>query len=439
MKKWIAILLVLIMVLSLAACDFTAPTVKPNNSDPTTSGSTPAPTEPTHTTKPTDPTPTQPPELTAAEKILAAVQRTRSARSFVVQFGSINEFMGEKEEDFATAYMMIDENGSMTGLVTEPFEVWETGEIVDRALYINGKVAYEFDPYSEINGEFGYYKHTSGTGFGPEMLFADIEGFIENPDFLADFCAKELTAETLENGDTRYQVANASTQDLMDLLGVDPSEGEEPTVGGMPIESMTVTLDLTASGYLSKLAYTIQLYMAEMDMRMTMELFVDIDRHDETLDIQAPEFVAEREIGKGWNQYHIHENGYEAVYQVETENEETFCVFAGMENDYESTQVIPVYKVLKEVEGLTVKYVQDVSTNSFQNTAYIEKLILPEGVAYRGWTDREHTQLFFESEKGSVDNHFYVIGEEENYYACVKAAYYAGEWEYAEGVPAPKE
>lgn len=439
MKKWIASLLALIMVLSLAACDLTAPTTKPNNTDPTTTGSTPAHTEPTHTTRPTEPAPTQPPELTAAEKILAAVQRTRSAKSFMVQFGSITEVLGEKEEEFATAYMMIDESGSMTGLVTEPFEVWETGEIIDRALYINGNVGYELDPYLELYGEFGYYKHTSSTGFGPETLFADIEGFIENPDFLADFCASELTAETLENGDTRYQVANASILDLVTLLGAELSEGEEPSIDGMPIENMTVTLDLTATGYLSKLAYTIHVYMAELDMRMTMELFVDIDRHDETLDIQAPEFVAERENGKGWNQYHIHENGYEAVYQVESENEETFCVFEGMENDYDSTQVIPVYKVLKEVDGLPVKYVQDVSTNLFQNTAYIEKLILPEGVAYRGWTDREHTQLFFESEKGSVENHFYVIGEEENHYAGIKAAYYAGEWEYVDDVPVPKQ
>ena len=249
MKKWIASLLALIMVLSLAACDLTAPTTKPNNTDPTTTGSTPAHTEPTHTTRPTEPAPTQPPELTAAEKILAAVQRTRSAKSFMVQFGSITEVLGEKEEEFATAYMMIDESGSMTGLVTEPFEVWETGEIIDRALYINGNVGYELDPYLELYGEFGYYKHTSSTGFGPETLFADIEGFIENPDFLADFCAGELTAETLENGDTRYQVANASILDLVTLLGAELSEGEEPSIDGILPPPQAVRNQLFAAGY----------------------------------------------------------------------------------------------------------------------------------------------------------------------------------------------
>ena len=151
-NKTIALLLVLalLMVLSLAACGDIAPTTTAGKQEPT-NGSTPTGSTPVGSTPaPTEPSSSQPPELTDAETILAAIERTRNAKSFMVQFGSITEVLSEKEEEFATAYMMIDESGSMTGLVTEPFEVWETGEIIDRALYINGNVGYELDPYLEL-------------------------------------------------------------------------------------------------------------------------------------------------------------------------------------------------------------------------------------------------------------------------------------------------
>ena len=150
--------------------------------------------------------------------------------------------------------------------------------------------------------------------------------------------------------------------------------------------------------------------------------------------MQKPDFIDRIEESKDWTECRIIENGLEVIYGSDYESG---YVFRGPA--YRS-QYTEVYKILAEIDGKPVTLATD---NRYYG--HIGKLVLPEGVSFRGEyydsnPEKVNIELYFESTEESVrdGNYFNIIGQEtDEHLMAVKAAYYAGEWEYVDGVPTP--
>ena len=352
-----------------------------------------------------------------------AIAKTTAAKSYVIQYGTVSEYQGYKNEDLTTVMLSKDSNGTITALSTDS---------LNYIIYVCGNVAYHQGSYSFHQ----YIKHLSNVPFGVDIFLSEYSEFFLNKNFLKDFVG-QTPAITETDNETVYTISGPETVYQV-LMGTPLSEDQIAEMYGIPIEECTFSLYVSVDGYFTGFAMTHYWREKETDILQSNCVMLSFDKLNTEVTIEEPAFVAHTEQ---WEAYHIHENGYEAVYEWDyTEEARIVYEFRGMENDYSSTQIVPIYKVLSEIEGMPVVRVTDVSTNMFQNTAYIEKLVLPEGVSFWGCSgeDRPKTEIYFESPREHLNNRFYTMEEEKHGEdVLIKAAYYAGEWEYVDGIPTP--
>ena len=392
------------------------------------------------TTQPDDNNPPSDPASTAALNALtAAAEKTQSAKSFVITYGATREFkeLDQFYEDMYTQTVTIDENGTYTSILES-----DDGNM----SYYSGNEGYGIDTYIYPTG---YIHYISPTPFGADRIFSDLNEIVLNPNFLTDFCSFK-PAESSSEGTTEYRIDKLQVEQLFELLmGKKPSD-EDINMDGT-VTNTGAVLKINAEGYLSELSYGMQME-GEVDgttvtaINTVVIRFSDINKD---ITITAPEWSESfyENIKRGY-QVHYCENGYEAVYfyDINFNSSEGRFTFSGMAAYYDDELVVPVYKVLDNIRGIPVIAATDVCENSFAENVYIEKLILPVGVCFGGVSFSEprlldNTELYFERAAGYDENdHFVIIGEENpgEYWLEVKAAYYAGEWEYVNGIPTPK-
>lgn len=374
------------------------------------------------------------------EILTAAAAKTKNAKSFVIQYGEINESeaMDMYYEDLYTQTVKIDEDGQYTSLLTN-----EDGEIV----YYSGNTG------CELYGPDDYILYVSDEPFGADVIFDYFAEVVTNADFVEDFCALNPTLITTNSG-AEYKVTGLTVDQLYELMMGNPAED-----GGIDMDSATITntevvVTVNSSGYFTGVEFSMVME-GEVDgavLSATTSFCIRLNSINESIDIQQPEWMATffDDLQSGCKVYYC-ENGYEAVYSYELYGfgwdvgDEPHFVFEGIEASYDDELVVPVYKVLDSINGIPVTVAADVCENSFAENVYIEKLVLPVGVSfgYYGFSDSRllsNTELYFEREAGYDENDkFVVIGEDNPFdYIEVKAAYYAGEWEYVDGVPTPK-
>lgn len=431
MKRILALLLAAMMLLSLAACE--------RDDTPTTTASKPGESNPTSSSTSTPTTPEEPDVLSV---LTDAIAKTMSAKSYVMQHGMVAEFQGEEFEDLTTVMVSKATDGTLTALSTKSAYIYDYQDYIDDIIYVCGNVAYQQDAYIVPTR---CYKHISDTSFGVDMV-VDPSNYTEmfpNENLLSDFVA-QTPVVTESDGETVYTISGIEI--IYQVMSGTPwPEDQAPEMDGMQYEGVFLSMRVNAKGYFSGFSLDMKLYDAESDMHATQNLVMSIDKLDEEVTIEEPAFIAET---KQWDEYHIHENGYEAVYTVDTDYDGEYterlgkiCVFRGMVYDRNDPPIIPVYKVLAEIDGIPVAFV--LSYDDYPYIACIEKLIMPKGVSFGiRHCDGMHpdTELYFESTEEELNNYIYVIGNEyDGWGQGVKAAYYAGEWEYVDGIPTPIE
>ncbi|MDD6204223.1 MAG: hypothetical protein PUC05_04460 [Firmicutes bacterium] len=410
MKKWIAVLLAVLTVLTFTACNEEGPshTPAPSASAAGQSGQS------------------------VAETLTKAAEKTGNAKSFVLTYGTKME-LSETVNDYTKTFSAVtDSDGNMTALCVQPVYDYETGNTVEKVMYISGNYAYEENPVAYSR----YTKYVSDTALAQYLIASEFDGFITNENFLTDFAAMKPASDRQENGSVCYSVTGLSLKDAYALIMGDtmPEDMETETIGGMKIENTTVSVTVDGDGYLSGFSYVASGYYEEADKHGSVTTLFSLEQLDREVTVQKPDFIDRIEESKDWTECRIIENGLEVIYGSDYESG---YVFRGPA--YRS-QYTEVYKILAEIDGKPVTLATD---NRYYG--HIGKLVLPEGVSFRGGyydsnPEKVNIELYFESTEESVrdGNCFNIIGQEsDDGFMAVKAAYYAGEWEYVDGVPTP--
>lgn len=235
----------------------------------------------------------------------------------------------------------------------------------------------------------------------------------------------DLTAEQVE------QLFAALNRD-----GFSPADGI-----GVSVAAGTVSGRIRADGYLQEvvLSYTLRSETEETQVQMR---FV-IDQVNDTT-VEKPDFVKQYTLENEARVVYI-QGDQEACYGLETDEqtgEETLC-FIGFDNDDSAAFVVEQYTVLSAVEGLPVVSVRGVLPG-YNPGSQVKRLVIPAGMkvdfSREGYkANAEETELYFEDAEEQVDKNFFLPGEETDSEtaAYVKAAYYAGQWEYVDGIATP--
>lgn len=121
--------------------------------------------------------------------------------------------------------------------------------------------------------------------------------------------------------------------------------------------------------------------------------------------------------------------------------------FTGFGDVYGNGDIVECYEVLSEINGTPVTEVESIVYNP-NCTVALQYLVIPTGVTvniqgiYTNNVFETHTKdtvLFFNDKEEDVEKTFLLEGEITDSKEAVvfKAAYYAGQWEYVNGVPTP--
>ena len=184
MKKWIAVLLAVLTVLTFTACNEEGPshTPAPSASAAGQSGQS------------------------VAETLTKAAEKTGNAKSFVLTYGTKME-LSETVNDYTKTFSAVtDSDGNMTALCVQPVYDYETGNTVEKVMYISGNYAYEENPVAYSR----YTKYVSDTALAQYIIASEFDGFIKNENFLTDFAAMKPASDRQENGSLPTKTAVVS-------------------------------------------------------------------------------------------------------------------------------------------------------------------------------------------------------------------------------------
>ena len=219
-------------------------------------------------------------------------------------------------------------------------------------------------------------------------------------------------------------------------------DGRSPVDGmGASVAAGTVSGRISADGYLQELAlsYTLRSETGETQVQMR---FV-IDQVNDA-SVEKPDFVKQYKLEHEARVVYI-QGDQEASYGLYTDEntgEERLC-FIGFDNDDSAACVVEQYTVLSEVEGRPVTCVLGV-VPGYHPEIQVKRLVIPVGMkvdfSREGYkANAENTELYFEDAEEQADKNFFLPGEatDSETAAYVKAAYYAGQWEYVDGIATP--
>lgn len=363
---------------------------------------------------------------------------------------------------------------------------------VDTWHYLGDSTGYggEGDPGQHSNN----YKHFSEKSFTAKQRFWVLNSMMDigKDTLFAEFCALEPTVTTAENGTTTVE-ARMNYEQLRKLLNVEVpmhtghaieiGSRDSAIVFAYPNVELSLEFVIDAQGYLQHIAvksWNRQNDSTEYDIVRTVRI-ISFSRINEELKLDATA------VSKGFmkdpeqNHYFVHyyQDEYQAVYCYDPERnvfdfwrilknwrthtyvyDEEYMPQIRVDLDY---IVLPPYRLLTEVENCKVQTVW-----SFNESYFLEQLIIPKGVTFNygytnGWEGayRQLDKVFFEDSEASARitvKRIYGISGDDNYRETeitlaeaqeqlggipyyndqlLEKFYFAGQWEYVNGVPTP--
>jgi len=412
MKKLVALFLLMGICLSVVACgdrEFAA--------EPTT----PA-VEPTiPTTEPTTPAEDEPKDI-----YKKALDKWMGAKSFVI---TGTEFCEKPDGTVETSSVdsvqyIVDENGVVTYLSV-------SGSSCE---YINGNACYRKSHVEDVNREFVYFLDVSKkpSEFDSRRIFYEVYGLSVELG-----CQQKTAVVTRENGQYSFQSGKVDWEKIEKAM-------KEHEISGFSHSDMSngaqYSLDFSvdANGNFTSWCYTV--YGITGGEYVKIATTIMFEQFDQLQSIQKPDWVDtarydwihwyDKATDDIWVEYlyysdSIHDPIHKGVGISSVSNE-----------NYPKEGLLPYYVVKDEIGGVPVRHVW-VSGFALSNLN-CGALVIPAGAEaeYNKTADVSQIALFFVDKEENVQKTFRVPGE-DNELPLIKAAYYAGQWEYVDGVPTP--
>ena len=207
----------------------------------------------------------------------------------------------------------------------------------------------------------------------------------------------------------------------------------------------TVSVTVDGEGYLREVALKADLLGSSPSISFT------IDQINEITSLEKPDYAKNFTSNVGVRKEPLEDSLNSEVYiikgdvaawytnnpfDLETRGGWRMYGFTG-----ENGSSIPVYEVPEQIDGFPVISVY--LGSALWDEITVERAVIPKGVQVFGGTlDFEEgivkeTVLFFCEEKRWVIKSFGTVDEPHFEEGAYKAAYYAGEWEYVDGIPTP--
>lgn len=314
----------------------------------------------------------------------------------------------------------------------------------DNGYYAN-TVGYVEDSYNEgiVN------KQISDVPFTLEFILTREEGMVvshESDSVLSLFDSMNPTRTTEADGSIKLTVATTKTQWIA-LYG-SLTDQEMPESVAETLVSQSAYGKISKEGYLSEFCMTAQ--VSQEGETMSTDLLFTVDAINATT-VETPDFVANFQLAE-YAEVVYFVGGTDAHYEYNWDyydSEQKFYMdFRGFGEHYDDSYTVESYTILSEVEGVPVRFMENVVNNG---TITVKRLVIPAGVhvdirgnyGENGFVSgAEETTLFFEDPEAGVDKTFFLLGEQppaDYWYdpVYVKAAYYQGQWEYVDGIPTP--
>lgn len=210
----------------------------------------------------------------------------------------------------------------------------------------------------------------------------------------------------------------------------------------------TVSVTVDSEGYLREVALKADLLGARPSITFTIDQINEIDS------LEAPDYAKNFVSNIGVRKEPLEDSMDSEVYIIKGDVAAVYTntpidletrggwMMGGFEG--EAGIVVPCHEILEQIDGFPV--LSAVPGNYGNNKAVVERVVISKGVKISnggeygyGANNMIDTVLFFCDAEENVLKSFYVLGDPyydgESY--CYKAAYYAGEWEYVDGIPTP--
>lgn len=277
---------------------------------------------------------------------------------------------------------------------------------------------------------------------------------------LAIFSKMNPTATENSDGSVTYALKNTTAENFVAVYGLFKAgtvEQLQAIIGDQTQLNITVTID--NEGYFSKLEMAI---LAAKTSEGTQDgiITITVDKINGFSSINIPDFVFNyvpvdyskvihiQNGTKAHYRYNATASNYQAGYNNFVEVPVGF-IFVGFGDKKADNYTVKNYEILSDVEGFPVVAVTNVLNNDMCDVK-VESLVIPKGISVllsgyygdNGFVNRaKDTVLFFKDSEADVDKYFLIPGEtaqhEEDIF--IAGAYYAGQWDYADGIPAPKK
>lgn len=207
----------------------------------------------------------------------------------------------------------------------------------------------------------------------------------------------------------------------------------------------TVSVTVDGEGYLREVALKADLLGSSPSISFT------IDQINEITSLEKPDYAKNFTSNVGVRKEPLEDSLNSEVYIIKgdvaawyTNNPFDLETRGGWRMEGftgENGSSIPVYEVPEQIDGFPVTSVY--LGSALWDEITVERAVIPKGVqVFGGMLDFEEgivkeTVLFFCEEKRWVIKSFGTVDEPHFEEGAYKAAYYAGEWEYVDGIPTP--
>lgn len=271
--------------------------------------------------------------------------------------------------------------------------------------------------------------------------------------FLETFAALQPTTK-VKDGMTQY-TKKLSKEEFLQFYAC--IYGEDAYIDLFPIGFYSASVEVDSQGVLHKVTFE-----GPLESRT-----LTVGRINEITSLEMPESVRDFEydftyslrtslvVEKGEQRVIYQPNGWQDYPSFVTgggdwNNVDFGFGFAGFESYYKDDYIVEVAEVPEEIDGIPVVRVCGVIDGGFGDVK-VKRLVIPEGVQINicgVWEGdktvfyTENTTLFFCDTEENVIKMFSTpdtpsLEFEGEELPMFQAAYYAGQWEYVDGIPTP--
>lgn len=401
----------------------------------------------------TVPTESTAPALVTPEEAAAKLSEAHSLQLTVSMLNQANTYSYENAYTFQMSNIP---DGAQTILFSQSGSMVSGSDIFesvgDQAFYL-GRTA--FIRYAHSDHPNTATKRINDESFVLTSVVAEQTGLSfpsGGNSMVAAFAALSPTANPQADGSVCYRLQNMTPEQFSAvysiLAGRDATQEILNSMGNSC--SANIQADVDPQGYLTQFKLEL-LNVASNDGTQNITILFTIDRINAIDSIEIPDYVTAFTPVNN-TQIICTQEGQTAHYfyytTTESDTNNLGLVFGGFGDTFADDYTVESYEIPSQIDGTSVTEVQSILNNTFCSVN-VARLVIPTGVkvnirgvyadnAFESYT--KNTVLFFNDKQEDVEKTFFVEGETTNLEEAVffKAAYYAGQWEYVDGIPTPK-